>query len=90
MDRKKIKVNFTAMLCSYAVSNRYSFSFHGLYPNVSAGQPFLNYSLEYHVFVVEWNATTISWFVDDVFYMQRYAGDSHNAIIPQVCTMDMV
>ena len=45
-----------------------------------------NYSLEYHVFSVEWNSTSISWFVDDNFYEIRVPGDEpapNGAIIPQ-------
>jgi beta-glucanase (GH16 family) len=55
----------------------------GQYPNVSAGQPPIDYSLEYHTFAVEWDSYQISWFVDDVFYVQRYQNDPNGAEIPQ-------
>ena len=58
----------------------------GVYPNVTAGQPAMNFSTGYHEFAVEWNSTQINWYVDDVFYKARYPGDypaPFGAIIPQ-------
>ena len=50
---------------------------------MTAGATPINFSEAYHVFSVEWDSHQISWFVDDVFYVQRYEHDPHGAQIPQ-------
>ena len=67
------------MSLAHTSIHRYS----GAYPNISAGQPPIDFSLEYHTFAVEWDSYQISWFVDDVFYVQRYQNDPNGAEIPQ-------
>ncbi len=50
------------------------------------GQPEIDYSQDYHVFAVEWDASCIKWFMDEHMYWQRYQGDEpapHGARIPQ-------
>ena len=45
--------------------------------------PPIDFSAEFHTFAVEWDSYQISWFVDDVFYEQRYQNDTGHALIPQ-------
>lgn len=41
-----------------------------------------DFSLDFHVFAVEWNATSIRWFVDGAEYWQRVLGVDHVSYIP--------
>lgn len=66
--------------------NNDSWAAHGKYnqdyPNITNGQAPIDFSQDYHVFSVEWNATSISWFVDGNFYEIRTAGDNGDLFIP--------
>ena len=57
---------------------------NGVFPPV--GAPAIDYSKAFHVFAVEWNATSIAWFVDGTRYWERHDGDrpsdpAHSAIV---------
>lgn len=46
----------------------------GRYPSLS-GTPRIDWAADYHTFAVEWDSSSLKWFVDDVFYHQRNATD---------------
>jgi hypothetical protein len=56
----------------------------GVYPNVSNGSVPIDFSLDYHLFAVEWNETAISWFVDDVHVFTRASGQPSSLFLPPV------
>lgn len=50
-----------------------NYSFNGLYPSLR--NPKIDFSKEFHTFSVEWNETSIQWFVDGNKYWERFNGD---------------
>ncbi len=53
-----------------------------MYPNVSHCHLPIDFSLRYHVFGVEWNASALSWFVDDVHVFTRTHGQPSSLFLP--------
>ena len=52
------------------------------YPNITDGQPRIDFSQDYHIFSVEWNTTSIRWFVDGNFYVRRDVDEPPGLFIP--------
>lgn len=52
------------------------------FPNQTVGAPPIDFSADFHVFSVEWNATSIRWFVDGVFYVRRDVGQPAGLFVP--------
>ena len=57
---------------------------NGVYPPV--GAPAIDYSADFHTYAIEWNASSIVWFVDNRSYWERHNGDrpddpAHSAVI---------
>lgn len=51
---------------------------NGHYPAINTTH--IDYSADYHIFAVEWNTTSIKWFVDDHHYHTR---TQDSVMIPQ-------
>lgn len=59
---------------------------NGRYPDTAHGQPQIDFSLDFHLFSVEWDQDCIQWQVDGNTYWQRWTNDQpapHDAKIPQ-------
>ena len=56
----------------------------GVFPNVSGGSPPIDFSLQYHLFAMEWTESHIRWFVDDVHVFTRVRGQPSSLFLPPV------
>lgn len=56
--------------------------YHAAYPNASRGQAPIDFSTGYHTFAAEWDASSITWSVDNVSYITRTAGDPPSLFVP--------
>jgi beta-glucanase (GH16 family) len=54
----------------------------GVYPNVTGGAAPIDFSQAFHEFALEWNATSLSWFVDGQHVITRTTGDPTSLFMP--------
>jgi hypothetical protein len=62
----------------------------GVYPNVSGGSAPIDFSLEYHIFAVEWSDAELHWFVDGKLVFSRFRGEPSSLFLPPVRVMMML
>jgi beta-glucanase (GH16 family) len=54
----------------------------GVYPNVSDGRAPIDFSLDYHIFSLEWDSSSIRWFVDENLVFARTPGQPSSLFLP--------
>ncbi len=62
----------------------------GVYPNVSGGSTPIDFSLEYHIFAVEWSDAELHWYVDGKLVFSRFRGEPSSLFLPPVRVMMML
>jgi beta-glucanase (GH16 family) len=56
--------------------------YNQIYPNATAGQAPIDFSLDFHTFSATWSPDVLVWIIDDVQYEVRRPGDSPTLFIP--------
>jgi len=51
------------------------YNYSGMFPTPGEKSYPIDFSQDFHIFAVEWNETSIRWYVDGAFYWERHNGD---------------